>query len=797
MLDRFSPRHLRVSLALWIVPAIPLFVAACLSAWLIWERQEKLQELRLAEQLSAPVVLLSNAVHEQQKERGASSVVLGSGGLEMVTQLAEQRLLTDARQAELLAFLDQVNWASLHSDLGPKVAQLRKHLQGLSAIRQGVDGLTLSAADALAYYTAANSQMLALIHEIAKLSTDHEVAVAINGFFNFLEGKERAGIERAVGSFGFAQGQFTLAGLLKLEGLVTAQGAYFRNFVGEVGPEFIAAYEDLLASDEAQFVAQLRRLAFEEGLDGDISAYQGADYFDAMTAKIDMMQVIEIRQGQAIGALMVAHQNAALSARNTLVGFSLLGGVFVVLFTLLVASAIRGGFMEVRHIAQSLSEGEYDVAWPQLRRNEFGSILQTLGVLRDHSVANKARAEQDLRDAEAKSAADRRARAEEAEEASRLAREEREAYEIREAEAAAEREITSQIAAMVASCAEGEFDQRLSVDVTSPALQKICDGMNEICKTVEFGLEEISLAMGAMARGDMTHRMTRTSHGAFGRIQTRINETADALAHSFMSVQHSSETIEASAKEIASASQDLASRTEQSAMKLEQTSNAIKSLSTSVSSTAQTAGDANAEAAAAMEKVKAGDSLVGTTIDAIREIKNSSTAIGTAIQLIDDITFQTNLLALNAGVEAARAGEAGRGFAVVASEVRDLAQRSATAAREISDLVNASEAQVDRGVTLIDQTGEALKTISGAVSGIVGQIEEIAEAAKDQSKGIADINEATSALDQVTQHNAAMFEEASANSAALRSEAENLARILSQFDLGSEGPNPQSARQVA
>ncbi len=132
---------------------------------------------------------------------------------------------------------------------------------------------------------------------------------------------------------------------------------------------------------------------------------------------------------------------------------------------------------------------------------------------------------------------------------------------------------------------------------------------------------------------------------------------------------------------------------------------------------------------------------------------------------------------------------------MVASEVRDLAQRSATAAREISDLVNRSESQVDRGVTLIDQTGDALKTISMAVSGIVGQIEDIAGAAEDQSRGIADINEATSALDQVTQHNAAMFEEASANSAALRSEAENLARILAQFQLTDQGA--QEGRLVA
>lgn len=185
-------------------------------------------------------------------------------------------------------------------------------------------------------------------------------------------------------------------------------------------------------------------------------------------------------------------------------------------------------------------------------------------------------------------------------------------------------------------------------------------------------------------------------------------------------------------------------------------------------------------------EVNDGNKLVQRTVAAIREVQKSSGAIGAAIRLIDDITFQTNLLALNAGVEAARAGEAGRGFAVVASEVRDLAARSADTAKEISDLVGRSEGEVDRGVLLVTQTGEALQSISGSVSGIVRRIEEMAKAAADQSDSITEITSATDHLDQVTQQNAAMFEEASASAVSLRVETENLENVIAAFKLAED-----------
>ena len=182
--------------------------------------------------------------------------------------------------------------------------------------------------------------------------------------------------------------------------------------------------------------------------------------------------------------------------------------------------------------------------------------------------------------------------------------------------------------------------------------------------------------------------------------------------------------------------------------------------------------------------------VVRDAVAAMSEIENSAQQISQIIGVIDEIAFQTNLLALNAGVEAARAGDAGRGFAVVASEVRALAQRSADAAKEIKALISASSQQVDRGVNLVGETGKVLERILIQVTQISGVVTEIAASAEEQSTGLQEVNTAVNQMDQVTQQNAAMVEEATAASHALTSEADQLARLIARFDVGGETKAP-------
>jgi methyl-accepting chemotaxis protein len=237
-------------------------------------------------------------------------------------------------------------------------------------------------------------------------------------------------------------------------------------------------------------------------------------------------------------------------------------------------------------------------------------------------------------------------------------------------------------------------------------------------------------------------------------------------------------------EEISAAADDLSRRTEQQAASLEETAAALDEITATVKKTADGAKAANAVVAAAKGDAEHSGDVVRKAVEAMSAIERSSSQISQIIGVIDEIAFQTNLLALNAGVEAARAGDAGRGFAVVASEVRALAQRSATAAKEIKALISASGQQVAAGVDLVGETGKSLDRIVKQVAEISAVVTEISASAQEQSVGLAQVNTAINQMDQVTQQNAAMVEQSTAASHALSQEAEELARLVAAFKVG-------------
>jgi methyl-accepting chemotaxis protein len=227
-------------------------------------------------------------------------------------------------------------------------------------------------------------------------------------------------------------------------------------------------------------------------------------------------------------------------------------------------------------------------------------------------------------------------------------------------------------------------------------------------------------------------------------------------------------------REVSQSADDLAKRTEQQAASLEETAAALDEITANVSNSSKRAEEARTVTIKANESARHSGIVVANAVDAMGKIERSSSQISSIISVIDEIAFQTNLLALNAGVEAARAGEAGKGFAVVAQEVRELAQRSAKAAKEIKDLIRNSSVDVESGVKLVSETGDILKTIEGYIVTINQHMDSIATSAREQAVGLSEVNTAVNQMDQVTQQNAAMVEEANAAGATLASEAARL-----------------------
>ena len=287
-----------------------------------------------------------------------------------------------------------------------------------------------------------------------------------------------------------------------------------------------------------------------------------------------------------------------------------------------------------------------------------------------------------------------------------------------------------------------------------------------------------------VAQGDLRSDIETGSRDEVGQLLTALKSMNDSLRKTVAEVHTGTDMISTASQEIAAGNMDLSSRTEQQASSLEETASSMEELTGTVKQNADNARQANALAVSASEVAVKGGMVVSEVVDTMASINESSRKIVDIIGVIDGIAFQTNILALNAAVEAARAGEQGRGFAVVASEVRNLAQRSAAAAKEIKTLINDSVQKVDAGGRLVDQAGTTMQEIVQSITRVTDIMSEIASASVEQTVGIEQINMAISQMDEVTQQNAALVEEAAAAAGSLQDQAEALAKAVSVFNIG-------------
>ncbi|CAH0254917.1 Methyl-accepting chemotaxis protein III [Massilia sp. Bi118] len=310
-------------------------------------------------------------------------------------------------------------------------------------------------------------------------------------------------------------------------------------------------------------------------------------------------------------------------------------------------------------------------------------------------------------------------------------------------------------------------------------------------------LQEAVAIARRVAQGDLSTEIRSTSENEFGQLLRALRDMNLGLAKIVGEVRAGTDTIAEASTQITAGNMDLSSRTEQQASTLEETAASVEELSSTVKQNAENAQQANVLAATASEVAVKGGRAVAEVVQTMGAIDASARKIVDIIAVIDGIAFQTNILALNAAVEAARAGEQGRGFAVVAGEVRSLAQRSAAAAKEIKELITDSVQKVDSGSQLVDQAGATMHEVVDSIRRVAGIMSEITAASQEQKLGIEQIHDAISQMDQVTQHNAAMVEEAAGAAQSLQDRATGLAELVSVFRLGSDKALRQAARPAA
>jgi methyl-accepting chemotaxis protein len=344
---------------------------------------------------------------------------------------------------------------------------------------------------------------------------------------------------------------------------------------------------------------------------------------------------------------------------------------------------------------------------------------------------------------------------------------------------------------LVAAATQGDFSARGDESRYSHGFRDMVMTLNQLMEICRTALDDLGRVLNAVAAGDLTQTIDAHYGGTFGTLTDDANRTVARLREVVGQIGESARLIDIAANEISAGNTDLSTRTENQAARLQDTASSMDQINATVGQNADNAARAQSVAGSGNTVAQRGGEIVSRVVDTMQDIQTSSRKIADIIGVIDGIAFQTNILALNAAVEAARAGEQGRGFAVVASEVRSLAQRSATAAREIKSLIDGSVGRIDEGAELAGLAGQTMREIVGSVGEVSHLIGEIASASREQSAGVRQVADAVSGMDEATQQNAALVEQAAAAAESLAQQSRALVKTVGQFRI-SGGAQPKT-----
>lgn len=714
---------------------------------------ENFAALQITLQIRAEVNLLSGVAlaKSETKDTAMNAILsdLGQGAVNRLSNLmsqADEHDLTKSylpELAEALTFFQEINKPGYYFDAKVRERSLSVRQSSDVVLTSAVDDFVFSISIEVADASEKNEEAITAllngevtrIRELASLSSgvDSVVALTLTG--------ATASDEAAML---IVQDQLTGAAK-NLVGMSAVGGTDLEVLIIQIAAE----------ADPEKGMIALRRSAYQARVRATEISRQAAKDIQVISERATFSGEAALEEITESGLMLVAK----IAQANSNLKYIAIASLALFFLTQLITywSIIRPLGVVTRR-TETLAGGNLKPA-PELDKyhGEIGRLVQALAVFRE-GLAKKLQLEKE----------ETMLQKQRQEEAAR-AELDKQAHEQREREMLMEAERKQR------ETEEAQRQEREKLHKTAEKEQQT--------RIAEQDLVVSALAEGLkkLAHGNLDATIEDEFARGYEQLRLDFNEAIETLDQVILRISDSSGSISTESTSLSDASDELAKRTERSASTLEETAAALKQLTISVESAADGASRANQVVNIAKDNALKSEEVVRDTVLAMGEIEASSVKITKITSVIDDIAFQTNLLALNAGVEAARAGESGRGFAVVASEVRALAQRSSEAAQQISELILHSGNQVKTGVGLVDQTGEALKEIISSVGGISSHVSKIAKSSKEQSIGLSEINNAMSQLDQVTQQNAAMFEETTAANHALARETQVLAEAVGVF----------------
>jgi methyl-accepting chemotaxis protein len=519
----------------------------------------------------------------------------------------------------------------------------------------------------------------------------------------------------------------------------------------------IAVAEDGLAGDAQKILVGLAKVKF----DSAVAAL--SKLVDSVNADADRVRLAA--DAAAANARRIVFVVLALDAA--------IGCAVALLMTRAIARPLQASVDLLRHIGAGRLDNQIDTA----RTDEFGELLTGLATaqsqLLERATAEQRRAAEDRERAEA----DGRA------------------LEADRKRAESDRHALEEIQEMVAAVVDGQIDRRLATDGKSGFARQLAESLNTLIENVAGVVRGVTELVRSANEGDLTQRIpVEGRSGLDGQIGSGVNQLVAEMATMVAKVKEAAESVSVGAGEISQGNASLSQRTEDQASSLQETAASMDEMMGTVRQTADNAHHANQLAIEARQRAEGGSEVVASAVQAMNGINAASRKIADIIGVIDEIAFQTNLLALNAAVEAARAGEQGRGFAVVASEVRSLASRSAEAAKEIKSLIHDSVTRVAEGTRVVSESGETFIQVVDAVKKVGDIIAGIAAASAHQATGIEQVGSAVAKMDEMTQQNAALVEQAAAASQALAEQSNNLSTMMSRYRVLKDAVGPDMAR---